>query len=175
MEAGVCRDKDGHYQLPLPLRNPGKPPPNNRVVALHHLQGLRKRLVRDSQHYQLCREFMDNLFKENYAEEVPTTELEPSISASYLPHHGVYSLSKPGKIRVLMDGSAKFYGISLNDQLLTGQISQTHCKIYTVYQSKKMWLLLVIFVVCFSNFESSQIIATTCGSCGSRMEISMQR
>ncbi|XP_068238400.1 uncharacterized protein [Palaemon carinicauda] len=38
----------------------------------------------------------------------------------YLPHHGVYNQRKPDEIRVVFDSSAKFSGISLNDQLLQG-------------------------------------------------------
>ena len=38
----------------------------------------------------------------------------------YLPHHGVYHPEKPGKIRVVFDCSAKFNGVSINDNLLQG-------------------------------------------------------
>ncbi len=38
----------------------------------------------------------------------------------YIPHHGVYHLRKPGKLRVVFDCSAKYHGIALNDTLLTG-------------------------------------------------------
>ena len=38
----------------------------------------------------------------------------------YIPHHGVYSASKPDKIRVVFYCSAKCQGVSLNDKLLQG-------------------------------------------------------
>ena len=38
----------------------------------------------------------------------------------YLPHHGVYHPAKPGKIRVVFDCSARFQGISFNNNLLQG-------------------------------------------------------
>ena len=38
----------------------------------------------------------------------------------YLPHHPVFNPSKPGKTRVVFVCTAKFRGMSLNDQLLSG-------------------------------------------------------
>lgn len=43
-----------------------------------------------------------------------------SSPAWYIPHHGVYHPQKPWKIRVVFDGSAKYEGVSLNDNLLSG-------------------------------------------------------
>lgn len=38
----------------------------------------------------------------------------------YLPHHGIYHPKKLDKIRVVFDCSAKFDGVSLNNELLQG-------------------------------------------------------
>jgi len=38
--------------------------------------------------------------------------------AWYIPHHPVFHLQKPNKVRVIFDCSAKQHGTSLNDQLL---------------------------------------------------------
>ena len=38
----------------------------------------------------------------------------------YLPHHPVVNPNKPGKIRRVLNGAAKFHGASLNKSLLTG-------------------------------------------------------
>ena len=37
-----------------------------------------------------------------------------------LPHHGVLNINKPGKICVVFDALAKFWNISLNNNLLCG-------------------------------------------------------
>ena len=120
MQDGVRKLDDGHYELPLPLRNPGESPLFNRTVALHRLQALTKKFSKDPQHYEHYKTFMASLFEKGYAEEVPKTEMTSKKYSYYLPHHGVYSASKPGKVRVVMDGSAKYQGQSLNDQLLKG-------------------------------------------------------
>ena len=121
MQEQAHQTDDRHYQMPLPLRNPKSPPsPNNRQLALQRLHSLTRRFSKDPQHHQLYCEFMSNLLKKGYAERVPAEELGPEVPAYYLAHHGVYNPSKPGKIRVVMDGSAKYFGKSLNDHLLTG-------------------------------------------------------
>ena len=38
----------------------------------------------------------------------------------YLPHHPVTNPNKPGKVRRVLNGAAKFHGTSLNKSLLTG-------------------------------------------------------
>ena len=38
----------------------------------------------------------------------------------YLPHHHVINPNKPGKVRRVLNGAAKFHGTSLNKSLLTG-------------------------------------------------------
>ena len=38
----------------------------------------------------------------------------------YLPHHPVINPNKPGKVRKVLNGAAKFHGESLNKSLLTG-------------------------------------------------------
>ena len=38
----------------------------------------------------------------------------------YLPHHPVIKPNKPGKVRRVLNGAAKFHGTSLNKSLLTG-------------------------------------------------------
>ena len=38
----------------------------------------------------------------------------------FIPYHGVYRPSKPGKIRVVFGCSAKYDGVSVNKRLLSG-------------------------------------------------------
>ena len=38
----------------------------------------------------------------------------------YLPHHPVFHPHKPGKTHRVLNGAAKFHGVSLNSKFLTG-------------------------------------------------------
>ena len=44
----------------------------------------------------------------------------------FLPHHGVYHPSKPGKIRVVFDCSAEYNGVSINKKLMSGPDLTNH-------------------------------------------------
>ena len=64
---------------------------------------------------------MSDLIENNYAEKVPETEIgNEDGSTWYIPHHGVYHLKKPEKIRVVFDCSATYKGESINRHLLQG-------------------------------------------------------
>ena len=43
-----------------------------------------------------------------------------SVVTNYIPHHGVMNIHEPGRVRVVFDGSAKYQGTSLNENLLPG-------------------------------------------------------
>ena len=65
--------------------------------------------------------FMKELLDKGYAHKVPPAQLNPVAgNAWYIPHHGIYHSYKPGKIRVVFDCSAKFWGISLYTMLHKG-------------------------------------------------------
>ena len=54
---------------------------------------------------------------DGYSEKVPVEEIPlRDDPVWYLPHHAVVSASKPGKLRVVFDGSAKQGDVSLNNQ-----------------------------------------------------------
>ena len=56
---------------------------------------------------------MKESLDKGYARKVPPNQLNPMEgSAWHIPHHGVYHPYKPGKIRVVLDCSAKFRGIN---------------------------------------------------------------
>ena len=111
---------DGHFTLPLPFRDDIYMP-NNRPYAIKRLMFQKKKMLRDQQYYDDYKLFMDQLLMKGHAETVQQSAGNPPEgSAWYLPHHGVYNVNKPGKIRVVFDCSSSFMGTSLNACLLQG-------------------------------------------------------
>ena len=118
---GIHQRVDGHYELPLPLRDERMKLPNNKELAQSRLKKLKGRLGNDKAYRNDYPGFMDEVIKKGYAERVPDDELSVENGQIwYIPHHGVYHPKKPGKIRVVFDASAEFKGESLNKHLLQG-------------------------------------------------------
>ena len=113
--------KEGHYEIAMPWRYSPLCLPNNRILAVHRLELLRRRLVKDPVLFQKYSAFVDNLLDKAYARKVPDNRLARSGEATwFLPHHPVFHPKKPGKVRVVFDCAAKYKGVSLNDVLLQG-------------------------------------------------------
>jgi hypothetical protein len=105
--------------MPLPLKEPRPVLPNNKRQAFSRLQGLRTKFMKDKAYHKDYVSFMQRIIASGYAERVPegsSTQKE----VWYIPHHGVYSQRKPGKIRVVFDCSARYDSVALNDYLLQG-------------------------------------------------------
>ncbi|XP_068240252.1 uncharacterized protein [Palaemon carinicauda] len=113
--------KDGHFEIPLPFRNQNLMLPNNKILAMKRALYQKKKMQKDPKYHSDYVNFIDKILQNDYAERIPDSLLTAkSGHVWYLPHHGVYNQRKPDKIRVVFDCSAKFNGISLNDQLLQG-------------------------------------------------------
>ena len=110
--------KDGHYILPLPLKNSTITLPNNRNSALHRMNTLKKKCQRQQQFFEDYKAFMNEMITKGYASK--STASIPDGKTWYIPHFGIYDPNKPGKIRVVFDCSAQFKGTSLNQHLMSG-------------------------------------------------------
>ena len=130
-ERGIQHCEDGHYELPLPLKNETIALPNNKTAALRRLSQLKRRFMgrNGQQYYEHYVEFMKKLIEGGYAESVPEIPEADHTSHDqgrkkqnvwYIPHHGVYHPKKPNKIRVVFDCAAEYQNESLNKHLLQG-------------------------------------------------------
>ncbi|XP_067927966.1 uncharacterized protein [Watersipora subatra] len=119
MKAHAEQNAEGNYVMPLPFRKPDEEIglPLNRIQTEKRLAGIVKKFRADPEYHEEYRNFIEDLIKNGHAEEAPETG-EPG-KVWYLPHFGVRHKQKR-KLRVVMDASARFNGISLNDILLTG-------------------------------------------------------
>ena len=103
---------DGHYELPLPFRNPNFQMLNNHEQAVKRAQW-QKKMLRDERYWEDYANFMNELISKGFANKVPD-DREPSEPGRqwYIPTHGVYNPHKPGKMRVVLNCSASFGGTS---------------------------------------------------------------
>ena len=67
---------DGHYQLPLPLKDKELVLPDNRMAAMKLMQSLKKRFERDEPFYSQYKCFMDELIDKKYARKCDCAGLE---------------------------------------------------------------------------------------------------
>ena len=95
--------------------------PNNYFSSLVQLKSLEKRLAKGDLREKYTSTIKEDLNK-GYVIEVPDAHKVECRSDKewYLPHHPVLNPNKPGKVRRVLNGAAKFYGASLNKSLITG-------------------------------------------------------
>ena len=92
--------------------------PDNRSMAEARLKNLKKRFSRDKQYHEDYTKFMEDMVQKGYAEK--SFQQVQQGKTWFIPHHGIYHPSKPGKIRVVFDCSAEYNGVSLNKKLMSG-------------------------------------------------------
>ena len=112
------RPIDGHYEIPLPLRDDNVRFPNNRLQSEKRFTYLQRKMSRNHQFKDDYMKFMKELISTDYASE--STAAVENGKCWYLPHNGVYNQNKPGKIRVVFDLSAESQWTSINKLLLRG-------------------------------------------------------
>ena len=112
---------NGRYEVPMLWRDPNLQLPNNYNQALKRFLYLLKRLRADNELYLKYKKGIEQLVVNGYARK-----LSPAESASLgprtwrLPHHPVFNVNKPGKLRIVNDAAAEYNKQSLNKSLVTG-------------------------------------------------------
>ena len=94
-----------NYVVPLPFQNESLEMPNDRRQAVKRLMYLMARFKRDPSYLADYKKFVDDLITKGYARKQDT---RPPEKTWFIPHHGLYHRSKPGKTRVVFDCSAEF-------------------------------------------------------------------
>ena len=117
---GIQQNDAGYLQVPLPFKtNPPYFPDNKRCVFNRQSTTLKK-IGTDTTKLSACIEEMKKNIEKGYVEEIPNAEYAVENGASWcLP---VFPVTHPKKkkIRLVFDAAAKYFGVSLNSQLLTG-------------------------------------------------------
>jgi hypothetical protein len=94
--------------------------PNNYSSAVQQLQHLSKRFKRDPAYGEKYNKVIQEYLSLGHAIPVDPSDTGTPGRLFYLPHHGVTSVNKPDKVRVVFNCSARHNGISLNDMLYQG-------------------------------------------------------
>ncbi|XP_076246401.1 uncharacterized protein LOC143186603 [Calliopsis andreniformis] len=91
---------------------------NGKIVAQKRLISLERKLDREPEYASLYHAEMERFIENGYA--VKVNDQVTTSRPWYLPHFGVRSSTKPGKVRLVFDAAAKTTGVSLNGQLESG-------------------------------------------------------
>ena len=112
---------NNHIQMNLPFKKEDIVMPNNFDQAYSRLMNQKSHFRKNTEHFENYCKFIDDMLKNNYAEIIPTNEIDsvPIGKKWYLVHFSVIHKTKK-KLRVVFDCSLKFNGVSLNDVLLQG-------------------------------------------------------
>lgn len=87
--------KDGHYYLPLPLRDRNISMPNNYQMVEQRMLPLKRKFQKDPVYATEYRDFLTDIIRKGYAEKVPPEDLTPESGRLwYIPHRGVYHKRK---------------------------------------------------------------------------------
>ena len=96
--------------------------PNNYFSVLVQLKSFERRLERTPDLKASYAQTIKDDFDKGYIVKVDKSECFKADNPCewYLLHHHVLHPHKPGKVRRVLNGAAKFHGVSLNNALLTG-------------------------------------------------------
>ena len=96
--------------------------PNNYFSALVQLKSLERRLEKTPELKVRYAQTIKDDFDKGYIVQVDKSDCFRIDNPRewYLPHHPVFHPHKPGKVRRVLNGAAKFHGVSLNSKRLTG-------------------------------------------------------
>ena len=143
--------------------------PNNFFLPLVQLKSLEKRLSRDTS----LKENYANTIREDlgkgYLITVPDADKveQRSDKEWYLPHHPAINPNKPGKVRRVLNGAAKFHCTSLNKSLLTGPDLLQNL-IHVLLRFRKHQFAVSADIECSSKWVSLTATSHHCVFCGGR-------
>ena len=79
MKSGITQTEDGHYSMPLPLKDPVPSLPNNKAQAVSRLDLLRRKFQRNAEFHVDYTAFMNEILSKGFAEEAPDTATRNNI------------------------------------------------------------------------------------------------
>lgn len=109
-------------------------------VALNLLSKLKRRLKTNSKYRKDYLAFMSDLIEHGHAERGPAEEVVmKNGQVWYIPHHGVYHLKKPDKIRVVFKPKERNQGVQHDGSPVWYYLLARLCKLCTKEGCKWLW------------------------------------
>ena len=109
------KDKNGHFQLPIPLRDKDEVIPNNRSLAVSRLNSLRSTLRKNPELFGFYASKVNDMKKKGYLGNI-RDKAHPPKHVSYLPHFCTHQVKR----RIVLDAAASHLGRSLNSYIMEG-------------------------------------------------------
>ena len=119
VESSIKKLNSNNFEVGLPFVDHDLILPDNRQQVLDRFMQLDKRFQRDKNLFLEYNKFMQTMIDREFMEPVPVNDSCPQGKRWYLVHHAV-SHKRKAKIRVVLNCSLKYRGISLNDKLCQG-------------------------------------------------------
>ena len=95
---------DGSYEIPLLWKDQHSTIPNDRILAVHRLNQLEKRLHHDPTLAASYEKTIGTDLGKGYVKKLTKEEVAAPVKQHwYLPHHPVLNPNKPGKVRRVYD------------------------------------------------------------------------
>ena len=110
---------DGHYELDIPFNKVPPDLPNNKVMAERRLEFLRRKMVKNPEFATRYKTGMQGYIDEGYAEK-GDNEKGPKGMVWYIPHHVVFNVNKPDKLRIVFDCAATYNDVSITSAVHLG-------------------------------------------------------
>ena len=110
---------NSRYCLPLPLKQNNPSFPDNRRMATKRLNSVKNKMMKNENYCKDYKKFMGDLISRGYAQKADLLKPIPKNFEWFVPHYGVYHPVNK-KFRVVIDCSATFNGVSLNQELIQG-------------------------------------------------------
>lgn len=108
---------DGRWHVGLPWRNPDCTMPDTYCNALKRLEGVERKMKKDTGYAERYAERIEHLLSNSFARELK--DAQRTERTWHLPHFGVDNPNKR-KLRLVFDAANEVEGLCLNDYLLKG-------------------------------------------------------
>ena len=118
-----CSKEGNQWLMPYPWKRDPALLPDNRGLAMKHLESTEQRLKKNPQYNEAYCKQMTEMEEMNFARKLTKDEMEGHTGlVHYIPHHAVVRPDKKSTlVRIVFNSSSTFQGHTLNDYWMKGR------------------------------------------------------